>query len=155
MVERLVIMAPRDVIGPEDLPPPIRTREDAEAAEYPQRDRKLKDARDSKNRAVVLGSGRGVPAPSATALLPAIPNPFRNLSTLGFSLAQRGPVELAIYSVDGRRVKTLVRETRDPGVYRVSWNGTDDRGAQVRPGLFFARLMTSQGRFTRTVVLVQ
>jgi len=28
MVERLVIMAPRDVICPEDLPPPLRTREE-------------------------------------------------------------------------------------------------------------------------------
>jgi len=58
MVERLVIMAPRDVIGPEDLPPPLRTREEAEAGEDPQRDRKLKDARDAFERAYILGELR-------------------------------------------------------------------------------------------------
>ena len=58
MVERLVIMAPRDVIGPEDLPPPLRTREEAEAGENPQRDRKLKDARDAFERAYILGELR-------------------------------------------------------------------------------------------------
>ena len=58
MVERLVIMAPRDVIGPEDLPPPLRTREEAEAGDGPQRDRKLKDARDAFERAYILGELR-------------------------------------------------------------------------------------------------
>jgi len=58
MVERLVIMAPRDVIGPEDLPPPLRTREETEAGDDPQRDRKLKDARDAFERAYILGELR-------------------------------------------------------------------------------------------------
>jgi len=58
MVERLVIMAPRDVIGPEDLPPPLRTREEGEASEGPPRDRKLKDAREAFERAYILGELR-------------------------------------------------------------------------------------------------
>ena len=58
MVERLVIMAPRDVIGPEDLPPPLRAREVAEAGDDPQRDRKLKEARDAFERAYILGELR-------------------------------------------------------------------------------------------------
>jgi two-component system nitrogen regulation response regulator NtrX len=58
MVERLVIMAPRDVIGPEDLPPPLRTREESDVGESPQRDRKLKDAREAFERAYILSELR-------------------------------------------------------------------------------------------------
>ena len=58
MVERLVIMAPRDVIGPEDLPPPLRTREESDAGESPQRDRKLKEARLAFERAYILSELR-------------------------------------------------------------------------------------------------
>ncbi len=58
MVERLVIMAPRDVIGPEDLPPPLRTRGEGESSEGPPRDRKLKDAREAFERAYILGELR-------------------------------------------------------------------------------------------------
>src|SRR6202795_2013880 len=58
MVERLVIMAPRDVIGPEDLPPPLRTREESDAGESPQRDRKLKEAREAFERAYILSELR-------------------------------------------------------------------------------------------------
>jgi len=58
MVERLVIMAPRDVIGPEDLPPPLRTREEAAAGDDAQRDRTLKEAREAFERAYILGELR-------------------------------------------------------------------------------------------------
>jgi two-component system nitrogen regulation response regulator NtrX len=53
MVERLVIMSPRDVIGPEDLPPPLRPR-DAEPAAEAQRERTLKEARETFERAFIL-----------------------------------------------------------------------------------------------------
>jgi two-component system, NtrC family, nitrogen regulation response regulator NtrX len=52
MVERLVIMAPRDVIGPEDLPPPLRPK--ADTAEDVQRDRTLKEAREAFERAFIV-----------------------------------------------------------------------------------------------------
>jgi len=58
MVERLVIMAPRDVIGPDDLPPPLRTREEGGTVESAQRDRKLKDAREAFERAYILSELR-------------------------------------------------------------------------------------------------
>jgi two-component system nitrogen regulation response regulator NtrX len=56
MVERLVIMAPRDVIGPDDLPPPLRRKDlVTEAAE---KERSLKEARDSFERAYILAELR-------------------------------------------------------------------------------------------------
>jgi hypothetical protein len=112
------------------------------------------DARDLRNRKTPLGSGRPA-APAATAFMPAAPNPFRGATTLAFSLARPGPVELAIFSVDGRRVRTLSRESKEAGMYRPVWTGTDDRGQAVRPGMYYARLITPDGRFTRTLVRVE
>ncbi|HET8577242.1 MAG TPA: sigma-54 dependent transcriptional regulator [Methylomirabilota bacterium] len=57
MVERLVIMAPRDVITPEDLPPPVRPRE-AGAGEEAQREKPLKEAREAFERAYILAELR-------------------------------------------------------------------------------------------------
>ena len=57
MVERLVIMAPRDVIGPEALPPPLRTRE-AGTVDEAQKDKTLKEARETFERAYILGELR-------------------------------------------------------------------------------------------------
>jgi two-component system nitrogen regulation response regulator NtrX len=57
MVERLVIMAPGDVIGPDDLPAPLRPK-DLVAVGDPARERTLKEARESFERAYILGELR-------------------------------------------------------------------------------------------------
>jgi two-component system nitrogen regulation response regulator NtrX len=57
MVERLVIMARRDVIGVEDLPAPLRPKE-APAGGAEARERSLREARDSFERAYILAELR-------------------------------------------------------------------------------------------------
>jgi two-component system, NtrC family, nitrogen regulation response regulator NtrX len=57
MVERLVIMAPADVIGVDDLPTPLRPKEAAPAA-VEARERSLRDARDNFERAYILSELR-------------------------------------------------------------------------------------------------
>jgi two-component system, NtrC family, nitrogen regulation response regulator NtrX len=56
MVERLVIMTPGEVIGPEDLPAPLRPKATATGAEA--RERSLKEARDAFERAYILAELR-------------------------------------------------------------------------------------------------
>src|SRR5262245_5973861 len=58
MVERLVIMTPGDVIGPSAVPPPLRPRDAAEAAEDTQKEKTLKEAREAFERAYILGELR-------------------------------------------------------------------------------------------------
>jgi two-component system nitrogen regulation response regulator NtrX len=57
MVERLVIMTPGDVIGPDALPPPLRPR-DAAPSEDLQREKTLKEARETFERGYILGELR-------------------------------------------------------------------------------------------------
>jgi len=91
-------------------------------------------------------------APVRTQFAPAMPTPFNSSTTLEFSLASRGEVELAVFSVDGRRVRTLVKGTQEPGVHRLAWNGTDDAGRQVAAGMYYARMIAGRERFTRTLI---
>jgi hypothetical protein len=113
-------------------------------------------ARDAGNREVALGRTAAVPVvPAAVSLSPAMPSPFRDATTFEFGLARAASVTLAIYGVDGRRIRTLASGEREAGMYRVSWDGRDDDGRVVVAGLFFARLTTTDSRVTRTVVRVQ
>ena len=57
MVERLVIMSPREVIGPEDLPPPLRPKE-AALPEDQIKEKNLKEAREAFERAYILAELR-------------------------------------------------------------------------------------------------
>jgi hypothetical protein len=96
------------------------------------------DGRDAGNRKVAVAQSERlvVVVPTVTRLAFAQPNPFRGNATLAFSLAQGGRVELAIYSVDGRLVRTLVSEVREPGEYREVWGGRDDAGNPMSAGLY-------------------
>ena len=60
MVERLVIMTPGDVIGPEALPPPLRPRDAVAAVEDTQREKTLKEAREAFERGYILNVLRAV-----------------------------------------------------------------------------------------------
>jgi hypothetical protein len=109
-------------------------------------------ARDSRNHPVALAPTAVEGArPGVTQLVGAAPNPFRESARLSWSLARAGRVELAIYSVDGRRVRTLVRGETAPGVYRTEWDGTDDAGAHMQAGVYFARLTAGGRHFTRAL----
>jgi flagellar hook assembly protein FlgD len=84
-----------------------------------------------------------------------IPNPARaGRATVAYSLAKAGPVDVSIYSVDGRRVKTLAHGTQEAGRYQVRWDGSDDRGTTLRAGTYFVRLQAADVTRTHRVTLV-
>jgi predicted GH43/DUF377 family glycosyl hydrolase len=64
-------------------------------------------------------------------------------------------VGLKVYDAQGRTVRTLVSEPRLPGFYETAWDGRDDRGRALKPGLYYAELATPGYVMTREVVLVR
>lgn len=67
------------------------------------------DSRDVPNRKGMANVTVRMAKPTATELSPPRPNPFPQTATIVFGLASASPIELAIGSVDGRRVRILVR----------------------------------------------
>ncbi|MFI5371238.1 MAG: DUF2341 domain-containing protein [Candidatus Eisenbacteria bacterium] len=113
-------------------------------------------ARDARNHETPLGQDVAVPRlPSTTSLSQAMPNPFDATTTFEIALPEPGSAELAIFGIDGRRIRTLVAGERAAGVYRVTWDGRDEVGRPEPAGVFFARLNTGRVNFTRTVVRVR
>lgn len=49
-------------------------------------------------------------------------------------------VRVGIYDLAGRRVRTLVDERRSAGAYDEAWDGRDDGGSVVPPGLYLCRV---------------
>ncbi len=93
-------------------------------------------------------SGQSVPLLSP---LEARPNPFSGQVEFRLSLADEGPVQVTLYDPSGRRVRSLFdgRAT----VLALTWNGTDNRGRTLPPGVYFCRALTPEGAFLARVVL--
>jgi len=51
----------------------------------------------------------------------------------------------AVYDPAGRLVRSLLRGPMPPGITNLSWDGRDDRGAMLRPGVYLLRF-AAEGR---------
>lgn len=96
------------------------------------------------------------PAPGfPPSLGPAFPNPFRAGTTIEYRLAERTPVDIRVYDIAGRLVRTLVVDTREPGRHTIRWNGEADHGGRVRSGIYFLRLEANATRVSRKLLLLR
>jgi hypothetical protein len=84
--------------------------------------------------------------------LTALPNPFKTRSLINLSLEREEDVSLDIYSLDGRLVRSLLNGKRPPGVHQMIWDGHNDRGLSVGPGVYFLRLRARGGSLTNRLL---
>jgi hypothetical protein len=84
--------------------------------------------------------------------LAAAPNPFFGASRLAFVVPRAGAVELRVYAVDGRQVRTLLHGARPEGAQTVVWDGRDARGVRAPAGVYFVRLDAPGSRSIRRIV---
>lgn len=71
----------------------------------------------------------------------AAPNPFHRVTSIDFSIPN-GPadVQIEVYNVAGRKVRTLLRRQMTRGTHIVGWDALNDSGKDVGNGIYFARL---------------
>src|SRR5262249_52085544 len=70
------------------------------------------------------GGGPGTPAIDAGALERPIPNPFRDGMHMAYAVSDGGQrVEIAVFDLAGRRVRTLASGVESPGRHDVAWDG--------------------------------
>lgn len=110
----------------------------------------------------VLGRLRVGPAPTAVGDGPtpgfdlgAIePNPARGPVRLAFSLRDAAPATLAVYGLDGRRVRTLAAGATASGPHEIEWDLRDGAGRGVPAGVYFAVLEAGGARRARRIVVL-
>jgi hypothetical protein len=67
------------------------------------------------------------------------PNPFRGTTSIKYGLPRPAHVEMSIYNVLGRKVRTLVDGRQLPGYTITRWDGRDHHGKQAASGIYFVR----------------
>lgn len=93
--------------------------------------------------------------PLTFALDQNYPNPFNPTTTIDFAVPKLQDIELAIYDILGRRVKTLVSRQLTPGTYSVVWDGTNLSGTRAASGMYFYRLDGENKSITKKMLLLQ
>ncbi|MDP7171931.1 MAG: T9SS type A sorting domain-containing protein, partial [SAR324 cluster bacterium] len=78
--------------------------------------------------------------PTRIALFPAFPNPFNPRTNIRYDLPQTGYVDLRIFDLSGREVRTLARGFDLAGTKTVVWDAKDNQGQNVSAGVYVYRL---------------
>ncbi len=88
------------------------------------------------------------------------PNPFREHCSISFELTAPARVVCDIYTLSGRRIRTLERDCPEAGRWALDWNGRDGLGDQVANGTYLFELEAvytdnSSRRLERRAALVR
>ena len=97
----------------------------------------------------------GVRTPGAGSVrINALPNPFSASTHISFDTAGNGPVDIQIFDVLGRPVRSF-SAPRGGRSHDVQWDGRTSGGNAAPSGVYFCRVSTAEGQAVRRLVLVR
>jgi hypothetical protein len=96
-----------------------------------------------------------VAAAVGVRLAPAAPNPFLDLTTIQYRLAEPARVRVRVFDIGGRVVRTLLDQDEAPGERRVAWDGRDRLGDRAAPGVYLCLFEAGDFRQALRVALAR
>jgi hypothetical protein len=103
----------------------------------------------------VMGVSPGTAVPLSFVLHQNYPNPFNPITQIKYELPKASLVNITIYDMMGRVVKTLMDEQQNAGFKSVRWNATNDKGSPVSAGLYLYTIQAGEFRQTKKMVLLK
>jgi outer membrane protein assembly factor BamB/fibronectin type 3 domain-containing protein len=100
---------------------------------------------DRNNNVISQGfiSQKVIAVPDEFALHHNYPNPFNPVTTIQYDIPVETHVNLIVYDILGREVKTLLNQKEQPGYKSIRWNGKNNAGQKVSAGMYFYRFETT------------
>lgn len=91
-----------------------------------------------------------IDVPKSFAVSQNYPNPFNPSTKINFEIPKDGLVNLKVYDVSGREVRTLVNEVKQAGYYTADFNA-----AGLSSGIYFYSISAAGFNQTKKMVLVK
>ena len=128
----------------------------------------VKNIRFSTSGPIVSGSSSGnatvhVTGTTAVGLsntakglrISAAPNPFRGAVNLATQSELSGDQELVVHDLLGRRIRVISRGWQPAGTRQLAWDGRDELGSRVAPGLYLVTLRVGGNKTLAPVTLLR
>ncbi|MBN2620573.1 T9SS type A sorting domain-containing protein [candidate division WOR-3 bacterium] len=85
----------------------------------------------------------------------AYPNPFSRSATFTYTLPSVARVSIVLYDILGRHIRTLFTQHQGAGQHIFEWDGTDARGMECAPGIYFYTLTLHAGPVVRSGSIIR
>jgi len=84
------------------------------------------------------------------------PNPFNPETVIQYQLRTSSEVEITVSNSLGRKIRTLVNETKDAGKHQIKWDGKNASGKAAASGIYYYTLkIDGTTLFTRQMLLLK
>ena len=83
------------------------------------------------------------------------PNPFNPVTNLLYNLPEDVMVNITIYDMMGRQVKTLINGLQTAGYKTIQWDATNDKNHPVSAGLYLYTIQAGEYRQTKKMILLK
>jgi len=104
---------------------------------------------------MVLWADLGIAIPDEFAIHQNYPNPFNPVTTIKYDLPENSQVQITIYDMLGRKVRTLVSGFENAGFNAVQWQGKNDFGRSVGAGVYICQIQAGDFLQTRKMILLK
>ena len=102
-----------------------------------------------------LGAGNGQIYPETFALYQNYPNPFNPITSIRYDLPQDELVNIKVYDMLGRKVRSLVNSQQEAGYHSVKWGATSDRNEPISAGIYIYTIQAGEFRQTKKMILLK
>ena len=109
----------------------------------------------SVNETIIVTVLPLIKIPTKYALHQNYPNPFNPVTTLRYDLPEQANVNINIYDMLGRNVKTLMDQTQNAGYRSIIWDATNDYGKPVSAGIYLYQIHAGEYMQTKKMVLLK
>jgi hypothetical protein len=93
--------------------------------------------------------------PERFQLFQNYPNPFNPSTTIRYAIVNKAHVDLIVYDMSGKKIRTLISEVQATGERLIVWDGKDNNGQQVSSGIYLYELTAGNLKQTMKMVLVK
>lgn len=90
--------------------------------------------------------------PREYALSQNFPNPFNPVTNIHYTIPNESIVNITVYDLMGKKIKTLLSENRSAGKHIISWDSTNENNNHVSAGTYLYTMQA--GDFTQTNKMV-
>ena len=101
------------------------------------------------------GTLTGNQIPLSFSLHQNYPNPFNPVTSIKYDLPNISMVNISVYNMMGRKVKTLVNGIQNPGFKTVQWNAKNELNSPVSAGLYIYTIQADGFKETKRMILLK
>ncbi|MFH1761010.1 MAG: FlgD immunoglobulin-like domain containing protein, partial [bacterium] len=100
--------------------------------------------------------GNANPLSNSARLLTSLPNPFTTYTNISYTLSAPARINLSVFDVNGRMIRSLVNSKQAQGMHQVQWSGRDSKGINVPSGNYLYQIRIGNNQtVTKRLIMVK